>query len=76
VAVRSHHELRQERQEEQHHLRVDRVGQQPFGEHGRQWFVGRGDRRGVGAAVAAQCLQAEPDQVQATADFQRGEGDG
>ena len=68
-------ELRQEREKEQHDLRVDRVRDQSFAKQLPRRIIpcaGRGlcaER----AAVTFQRLNAEPDQIQSAADLQCGE---
>ncbi|EEF26205.1 conserved hypothetical protein [Ricinus communis] len=71
VTARRHHKLRQERQEEQHHLRIDHVGEQPLGEQFAQAFIRQGGAVDARPATAAQGADAEPDQIRAAEQLER-----
>nr|GEU28256.1 hypothetical protein [Tanacetum cinerariifolium] len=78
VAALRHHELRQERQKEQHHFRIDGVGEQPLGKQPAQALIGQ--RRLCAAVVArmraapaAQGANAQPHQVRAAQQLERPE---
>jgi hypothetical protein len=57
------HELRQEGQEEQHDLGIDRIREESLRKQRAQWQCRPRYRADLGAATAAQRLHAQPEQV-------------
>ncbi|KAI1693890.1 hypothetical protein Ddc_22486 [Ditylenchus destructor] len=76
VAIRWDDELREERQEEEHDLGVDRVGEHALEEQPGERVLDLGRVADLRAAAAAQGLDAQPDQVETAGDLERGEGHG